>query len=98
MVCKYKCKPAFLTNALEDGQIKLMLQNARQMYNIAKETSNEIVHDRGSDSEGVKTQKTMSCMWSEITKNASHISNADMLQDLTKVDILKWRLRVLMLI
>lgn len=82
--------PWILTNALEDGQIKLMLQNARQIYNIAKETSNEIVHDRCSNSEGFKTepkQKTMSCMWSDITKKASQMSNADMLHDLTKVDI-----------
>lgn len=101
MVRKHKCKPGYLTNALEDGQINLMLQNARQIYNIAKETLNEIVHDRGSGSEGVKTepeQKTMSSMWSDITKNASQMGNADMLQDLTKVDILELRLRVLMLI
>lgn len=93
--------PDFLTNALEDGQINLMLQNARQLYNIAKETSNEIVYNRDSDSEGAKTepeQKTMSWMLSDITKNASQISTADMLQDLTKVDILRLRFRVLMLI
>lgn len=74
-----------------------MLQNARQIYNIAKET----LHNGGSDSEGAKTvpqQKTMSCMWSDITENASQISNADMLQDLTKVDIFELRLGVLMLI
>lgn len=79
-----------LANALEDGQINLMLQNARQIYNIAKETSNYIVHDRGSESEGSKTepeQKAMSCMWSDITKNASQMSNVDMMHDLTKVDI-----------
>lgn len=90
MVRNLKCKPGYQTYALEDGQINLMLQNARQIYNIAKETSNEIVHGRGSGSEGVKTepeQKTMSCMWSDITKNASQTGNADMLQDLTKVDI-----------
>lgn len=101
MVRKHKCKPGYLANALEDGQINLMLQNARQIYNIAKETSSEIIHDRGSGSEGAKTepvQKTMSCMWSDITKNASQIGNADMLQDLTKVDILELRIRVLILI
>lgn len=78
-----------------------MLQNARQIYNIAKETANEIVLNRDSDSEGDKSepaQKTMSDMWSDITKNSSQISNAVMLQDLTKVDILELRLRVLMLI
>lgn len=74
-----------------------MLQNARQIYKISQET----LQNRGSDSEGSKTepqQKTMSCMWSDITKNASQISNADMLQDLTKVAILELRLGVLMLI
>lgn len=90
-----------LTNALEDGQVNLMLKNARQIYNIARETSNEIVHDRGSNSEGVKTepeQKTVSCMWSDITKNASQMSNADMLHDLKKVDIKELSPQVLMLI
>lgn len=90
-----------LTNALEDGQVNLMLKNARQIYNIAKETSNEVVYDRGSNSEGVKTEpehKTMSCMWSDITKNATQMSNADMLHDLTKVDLKELSLQVLMLI
>lgn len=78
-----------------------MLQNARQIYNIAKKTSNDIVNNRDSDREGAKTEpeeKTMSCMWADITRNASKISNADILQDLTKVDILELRLRILMLI
>lgn len=78
-----------ITKALEDGQINLMLQNARQIYNIAKETSNEVVQNRDSGSKGAKTepeQKTLSCMLSDITENSSQTSTADKMQDLTKVD------------
>lgn len=86
---------------MEDGQVSLMLQNARQIYNVVKETSNEIVNYGDSDSECAKAgtkQKTISCMWFDITKNASEISTADKLEDLTKVDVLELRYRVLMLI
>lgn len=78
-----------------------MLQNAWQIYNVVKETSNEIVLNGDSGSECDKAeskQKIMSCMWFDITKNASQVSTTDMLQDLTKVDRLKLRSRVLMLI
>lgn len=78
-----------------------MLQNAQQMYHVLKESSNEIAHNRDSGSECDKAeskQEIMSCMWFDITKNASHVSTTDMLQDLTKVDRLKLRSRVLMLI
>ena len=78
-----------------------MLQNAQQIYNVVKESSTEIAHSRDSGSECDKAeskQKIMSCMWFDITKNASQVSTTDMLQDLTKVDALKWRSRVLMLI
>ena len=78
-----------------------MLQNARQVYKVVKETSNEIVHNKDSESECVRAeskQKTMSCMWSDITKDESQISTADMLQDLTNVDLLELSFRFLMLI
>lgn len=78
-----------------------MLQNAQQIYNVVKESSNEIAHNRDSGSEcnkGKSKQKTMSCMWFDITKNASQASTTDLLHDLTKVDGLQLRSRVLMLI
>ena len=78
-----------------------MLQNARQIYNLVKETSYEIVRNRDPDSECVKAEykhKTMSCMWLDITEHASHTGTANMLQVLTKVDLLELRFGLLMLI
>lgn len=75
-----------------------MLENARQIYHVIKETFNGIVHNIDSDSDCVNAesnQSTMSCMWFDLNKNASQISTADRLQDLTKVDLLEFKFRVL---
>lgn len=68
-----------------------MLQNARQIRNIVKETSAEL--DLESDArpgcEQLEPDEVLSCMWSQvsmISKAGSYPYTVDTLRSLTKVD------------
>lgn len=79
---------------LEDGQIYVMLQNARQILNTVKRSSVDIISstEEYPECEGAKSkEEVLNCLWSEVSENLkkrNQSDTADTLQNLRKVDLL----------